>query len=177
MLRLLIKDITVEKKRKPKQLILHIRWQGEATEEIRCDVPVRIQDRIRYKDEFVGKIRTLAENHTNAQIAQLLNDEGLRSSKGGAFTPAAISWIRYKHQIPGPQLKRPDEFTVKEIAEKFEVSTGVVYYWIRNDYLDARRIQKGYPFWITLNPRKEKELRERVRTSYKLNRQHSERSL
>jgi hypothetical protein len=168
MLRLLIKDITVEKIYKPKQLILHIRWQGGATEDIRCDIPMRIQDRLRYKDEFVSKIRKLAEKYTNAQIAGLLNEEGLKSSKGKAFTPSAISWIRYRHRIARPQLKHPNELTVKEIAAKFEVSIAVVYYWIEKGYLDARMIQKGYPYWITLSPRKEKELRERVRTSYKL---------
>ena len=176
MLRLLIKDITVEKLLEPKHLILHIRWQGGTTEDIRCDIPMRIQDRIRYKAEFVSKIRKLAEKHTDGEIAELLNHEGLKASKGKAFTPSAISWIRYRHRIPAPQLKHPDEFTVKEIAAKFEVSAGVVYYWIENGYLDARMIQKGYPYWITLSPLKEKELRERVRTSYKLKTQHSERS-
>lgn len=177
MLRLLIKDITVEKFLEPKHLILHIRWQGGTTEDIRCDIPMRIQDRIRYKEEFVSKIRMLAEKHTNGEIADLLNREGLTASKGKPFTPSAISWVRHKHRIPTPQLKHPDEFTVKEISTKFEVSAGVVYYWIKSGYLDARMIQKGYPYWITLTPQKEKELRERVRTSYRLKTKHSERSL
>ena len=177
MLRLLIKDITVEKFLEPKHLILHIRWQGGTTEDIRCDIPMRIQDRIRYKDEFVSRIRMLAEKHTNGEIADLLNNEGLTASKGKPFTPSAISWVRYKHRIPTPQLKHPDEFTVKEIATKFEVSAGVVYYWIKSGYLGARMIQKGYPYWITLTPQKENELRERVRTSYRLKTKHSERSL
>jgi hypothetical protein len=179
MLRLLIKDVTVEKTLEPKQLILHIRWQGGAIEDMHCDIPMRIQDRIRYKDEFVSKIRILAEKHTNAQIAELLNQEGLKSSKGKPFTPSAISWIRYRHRIPRPQLKHPNELTVKEVAAKFEVSTHVVYYWIENGYLEARKIQKGYPFWITLTLSKEVELREKVATSYKLKQddpQHSERS-
>ena len=169
MLRLLIKDITVEKFLEPKHLILHIRWQGEATEDILCDIPMRIQDRTRYKKEFVSKIQKLAEKHTNAQIAELLNQEGVKSSKGKVFTPSIIKGIRRRYQIEGPQLKHANELTVKEIAEKFEVSIGVVYYWIESGYLAARKIQRGYPYWITLSPKKEKQLRERVRTSYKLN--------
>ncbi len=179
MLRLLIKDVTVEKTLEPKQIILHIRWQGGAIEDIHCDIPMRIQDKIRYKDEFVSKIRILAEKHTNAQIAELLNQEGLKSSKGKPFTPSTISWIRYRHRIPRPQLKQPNELTVRETAAKFEVSTHVVYYWIGNGYLEARKIQKGYPFWITLTSSKEVELREKAATSYKLKQddlQHSERS-
>jgi len=58
---------------------------------------------------------------------------------------------------------------VKEIADKFGVSRNFVYYWIRKGFLQARKIRKGYPFWITIDPMKEKELRQRIKNSYKLN--------
>ena len=176
MIRLLIKDITVEKILNPKKLILHIRWQGGAVEDIHCDLPRRIQDRIRYPEKFVNRIRELARDRTNAQIATVLNQEGLKSSTGKPFTPSMISWMRFKHGIPSPRLKRPAELTVKEVAQQLDVSTGVVYYWIRNGYLEARRIQDGYPFWITLTAEKEKELRDRIKASYRLKKrvaQHS----
>jgi len=168
MVRLLIKDITVEKILSPKQLILHIRWQGGATEDIHCDIPPRIQDRIRYPKEFVNRIRKLAGDRTDSQIAAVLNQKGLKSSKGKSFTPPMISGIRYKYGIPSPQLKRPTELTVKEVAQKFGISRGVVYYWIQNGYLEARRIQDGYPYWITLSSEMEKELRDRINVSDKL---------
>ena len=78
-----------------------------------------------------------------------------------------ISWIKYKHKIPGPKLKQNNEFTVKEVAKKFDVSTYMVYYWIERKYVNARRIKQGYPYWISLNSKKEKELRERINKSYK----------
>ena len=180
MLRLLIKDITVEKLLKPKRVVSHIRWQGEAIEDIVCDVPLRIQDRIRYKEQFVSRIRNLAKTHTDAHIAQMLSQEGLRSSKGKVFTASIIKWIRHNHNIPGPQLRHPTELTVKEVAVRFEISTGAVYYWIKKGHLEARRIQKGYPLWIELSSSKEAELRQRIAKSYKLKQnhpQHSERLL
>ena len=176
MIRLLIKDITVEKILNPKKLILHIRWQGGANEDIHCDLPRRIQDRIRYPKKFVSRIRELARDRTNAQIATVLNQEGLKSSTGKPFTPSMISWMRFKHGIPSPRLKRPAELTVKEVAQKLDVSTGVVYYWIRNGYLEARRIQDGYPFWITLSAEKEKELRDRIKASYRLKKRAAQHS-
>jgi len=176
MIRLLIKDITVEKILNPKKLILHIRWQGGAIEDIHCDLPQRIQDKIRYPDKFVCRIRELARDRTNAQIATVLNQEGLKSSTGKPFTPSMISWMRFKHGIPSPRLKRPAELTVKEVAQKLDVSTGVVYYWIRNGYLEARRIQGGYPFGITLTAEKEKELRDRIKASYRLKKRAAQHS-
>jgi len=168
MVRLLIKDITVEKVFKPKKLILHVRWQGGATEDIHCELPPRMSDRIRYKEDFLIKIKRLAKSYTDDHIAEALNQEGLLSAKGKPFTPSMITWIRYKHDIPSPQLKCSNELTVKEVADKFGVSKGVVYYWIERGYLEARKIRNGYPFWIILDSKKEKELREII-ISYKLN--------
>ena len=40
MLRLLIKDITVEKRRAERKAVLHIRWQGGAVEDLSVDLPL-----------------------------------------------------------------------------------------------------------------------------------------
>ena len=167
MVRLLVKDITVDRLPEKRHLILHVRWQGGKTEDICCDIPPRIQDRIRYKDEFVSRLRSLAKKYTDTQIAEILNNEGVVSSKGKPFTPTIIRWIRYRYQIPRPQLKQPKEHTVKEVAAKLAVDTSIVYYWIGHGELKARRIERGYPYWITLTPSKEAELREKIAASHK----------
>src|ERR1019366_6178601 len=38
---------------------------------------------------------------------------------------------------------KPEELTVAQVAAKFRVSHNVVYYWIRNDHLRARRSRPG----------------------------------
>ena len=169
ILRLLIKDITAEKIPEPKKLLLHVRWQGGATEDISCNLPLRACDEIRYGDEIVQKVRDLAAKLPDDQIADAFNKEGLRSSKGGPFTESKIRNIRSTHGIPSPQLKRPDELTVKEVADKFKVSHHVVYYWIERGYVKSRRLKYGLPFWIVLQDNDEQELRRRVAASYKLN--------
>lgn len=169
ILRLLVKDITVEKPREPKKLILHVRWQGGATEDIPCALPPQSYDKVRYSSEIVQKVRTLAQQLTDDQIADTLNGEGLSSAKGGSFTLSKIRFIRWAYDIPGAQLKRPNELTVKEMSQKFDVSQGVVYYWIERGYVTARRVKNGLPFFVTLEDGKEEELRKRVAESYKLN--------
>jgi len=169
ILRLLIKDITVEKIPEPKKLLLHVRWQGGATEDISCNLPLKACDQIRYADEIVQKVRDLAAKLPDDQIADAFNKEGLLSSKGGPFTESKIRNIRCTHAIPSPQLKRPDELTVKEVADKFKVSHHVVYYWIERGYVKSRRLKYGLPFWIVLQDNDEQELRRRVAESYKLN--------
>jgi len=48
VLRLLIKDITLEKRPATHQAILHLRWQGGATEDLTVALPLNASDRWRY---------------------------------------------------------------------------------------------------------------------------------
>ena len=164
ILRLLIEDITVERL-EGREVQLHVRWCGGMCEDISVTLPQKIQDRLRYPTDLIEEIRHLATKHTDAEVAKLLNDQGKRSSRGKRFTKNIISWIRCKHRIPAVQLKRPDELTVDEVAARFGVSRGVVYYWIERDVLAARRQAPGWPYWITLTKEKNDELREWVRSS------------
>ena len=78
--------------------------------------------------------------------------------------------IRNKYSIPSRKTngKRPEELTVKEICERFEISKDVVYYWINWGILNARRIDNGAPYWIALDSEKEEELRQKIVQSIKI---------
>lgn len=168
MLRLLIKDITVERPPGAPQALLHVRWQGGACTDVAVMLPPKIADRLRYPAETVERVRTLAQTRADADIAKHLNDEGLRSAKGKSFTASMIKWIRYRYEIPSPQLRRPEELTVTQVAERFGVSIHVVHYWIQRAVIKARQLNRGAPYWITLNPKKERELEAWVRRSAKI---------
>jgi len=168
ILRLLIKDITVERLSEQQQVILHIRWQGGACEDIIVNLPPKSYDKWRYPQQFVDEVRELAGNLTDDQIVELFNKKGLRSPKGNTFSKAMIKWIRYKHSIPSVRRKRPEELTVKQVSEKFNINPGVVYYWIEKNLLEIRRINNNAPYWITLDPEKEKALRQKILQSNKI---------
>ena len=168
ILRLVINDITVEKLPEPKQVMLHLRWQGGACEDIPLSLPLGINDRLRYREGIVDKIRNLALTLTDEQIIAKLNQEGLLSAKGTPFNDSKIKWIRYKHDIPSVELQQPDEITVKEATEKFAVSMWVVYYWIQRNIVQARRINRGSRYLIKIDADKEEELSEWVCNSSKI---------
>ena len=176
LLRLLVKDITVERLTEPRQVLLHVRWQGGACEDIAVDLPLPIADRLRYPEELVEQVRRLATEKADAEIADTLNQQGCRSAKGKPFTQSMIAWIRYKHRIPAPKLKRPEELTVAQVAEKFDVSPGVVYYWIGREVLPARRRNGGSALWITLDPETERRLRHWAEKSTRIQKSRSQQS-
>jgi DNA invertase Pin-like site-specific DNA recombinase len=168
MLRLLIKDITVEKPPNQKQLLVHIRWQGGAGTGLSVQLPLNIADRQRYPAALVDRVRELAHSLPDAQIADQLNREGQASATGKPYTTKIIQWVRWRYQIPPATLKRPEELTVPQVAQHFGISNHVVYYWIQHGLIQARQLNRGEPYWITLNATDEQKLRDWVRNSGKI---------
>ncbi len=167
MLRLLIKDITVEKPQ-PKQLLVHIRWQGGASTSYSVPLPPSIADRMRYPAALVDRVRDLAQRLTDTQIVDRLNQEGLVSALGKPFTVSMVRWIRHRYKIPAAKLKHPEELTVQQVAEQFGVNPNVVYYWIEHRVIRARRLNSGTPYWITVSDTDQQKLRDWVRNSAKI---------
>lgn len=168
MLRLLIKDITVDKPASQKQLRVHIRWQGGACSDVSVQLPLNIADRVRYPSAVVEKVRELAGHLPDGEIADQFNREGHVSAKGQPYTVKIIQWIRCRYRIPPAEFKRTEELTVRQVAERFGTSDQVVYYWIEHGVIQSRRINHGMPHWITLSEQDELRLREWVRKSRRI---------
>jgi len=168
MLRLLIKDITVEKSPQQKQLLIHIRWQGGTSSDLSVQLLPNMADRMRYPVALVDRVRELAQRLSDAQIVDQLNQAALVSAVGKPFTVSMIKWIRHAYKIPAAQLKHPDELTVHQLAERFAVNPNVVYYWIEHGVIQARRLNSGAPYWITVREGDEQKLRDWIRSSRKI---------
>ena len=147
---------------------MHIRWQGGACTDRCVQLPPSIADLVRYPAAVVMRVRELAQSLPDVQIAAQLNREGYNGAKGKPYTTKIIQWIRWRYQIPPATLKKPEELTVPQVAQQFEVSATVVYYWIEHGIIVARRLNDGAPLWITLKPGDEQKLRDWVRNSSKI---------
>jgi DNA invertase Pin-like site-specific DNA recombinase len=165
MLRLLIKDITVDKPANQKLLTAHIRWQGGACSDLSVQLPPNIADRLRYPAAVVDRVRDFARGSIDAEIAEEFNQEGRTSATGKPYTAKMIQWIRKCHGIPSAVLGKPEELTVQQVAKYFGASDSVVYYWIERRLIHARRLNAGMPYWITLDKADEQKLRNWVRNS------------
>ena len=174
ILRLLLKDITLEKRPATHQAILHLRWQGGAVEDLVVELPLKAADRWRYPEALVNKVRQLAQQQTDHQIALALGQEGLRSAKGRVFTASMVAWIRGKHRIAAPVRQQPGELTVRQLSQKFAVSQYVVYYWLNNGLVTARRTQPNGQMWITLTAQQEQELQAWVANSKRIAKSRSQ---
>jgi hypothetical protein len=116
----------------------------------------------------VDRVRHLAQSLPDGEIANSLNQEGYVSALGKPFTASMVQWIRYRYEIPKARLVRPEELTVQQVAERFRVSPNVVYYWIDRGVIQARRLNAGSPYWITLNETDEQKLRDWAHNSCRI---------
>ena len=169
ILRLLIKDITVKKLREENKIILHIRWQGGALETLEVHNPPPSNE-WQHSDELINRVKDLALVMTDQQIAETLTKEGVITKKGNPLTHRTIQWIRAKNNIPITPCG-PEEFSINQVAEKFNVSHYVVRYWFERKMINGRRV--GSKIWLSLDPEKEAKLKNKVKNSIKIGIVHS----
>ena len=84
-------------------------------------------------------LHTLGPTHGNARLAEHLNHTGHLTASGRAFDEDSVRWLRWKHRIPSPSPLADDELGVGQLARRLGVGDHVIYTWIRQGKLHARR--------------------------------------
>ena len=108
-------------------------------------------DRRKHTDNTISKIRELAATMDDHEIADQLNQDGLTTAEGKAFTYAGVRWIRYKHSISGPYQRNRIGISVAEAANLLNISTGKIYYGISAGKIPARKQHPGWPWEILID--------------------------
>jgi excisionase family DNA binding protein len=80
----------------------------------------------------------------------------------------AVQWVRHAYQIPAPSPCDSGEISVADAARRLGCSPGVVYYWIENGQLAARRSPSGR-LCIPWTPAIEANCHARIASSGHLN--------
>ena len=96
MVRLLIEDVTLLKR---EQILVHVRFKGGAIKSLSLPLPVGAPVLRKTPAAVVQEIDRLLDHHTEAQVATILNDQGLRSATGQAFTPMTIIKLRGRYGL------------------------------------------------------------------------------
>ena len=96
MLALLIEDVTLLKQR---QVTAAVRFRGGATTTLTLPRPLTAQQMRATHPEVRQHIDALLDEYTNAQVAHLLNERGLRTGAGEAFDSASVQWVRLSAKL------------------------------------------------------------------------------
>jgi DNA invertase Pin-like site-specific DNA recombinase len=141
MLRLMIQDVTLLR---GDDIHVCVRWKGGATSELHLPIPPCAWELRRTPQVVLDRIADLAKEHTDEQIAEILNREGLHSNTVQTFTYEHIARLRIAKRIPGyyDHLRRAGMVTCKEITARTGVGEMTVRKWRRSGLLRAVRYSR-----------------------------------
>ncbi len=150
-----------------------MRWQTQACSALEVPRPKPAYVVRRTAPEVLKRIRQLAPDHTDIEIAERLNNEGTRSGQGGAFSPSKVNWLRYTYGMKrgcplGPAAcptgQRGDgRSSAQAAAEQLNVTVYTIADWCKSGKLDGVQVAPRGPWWVVLSPEIITALRKSVR--------------
>jgi DNA invertase Pin-like site-specific DNA recombinase len=138
MARLLLEDVTL---RRDDDILVQVRFKGGATQELHLPLPLSAWALRKTKPEIIAEIDQLLNEHSESEVARLLNERGWRSSSGNAFTLRMIHQLRFTYSLK-PRRERLREkgwLTVHEVALLLGCPWTSVNHWRTAGLLESIR--------------------------------------
>ena len=134
MVRLLLEDVTLNR---DEQIKLEIRFKGGAHKTLNLPLPLCGWQQRVTPPSVIGEIDRLLNEHTPAQIADILKARGITSGAGASFHPQLVARLaRNYHLKPRyDRLRERGMLTLQEMADKLQVTPTTVKIWLRRGLL------------------------------------------
>jgi DNA invertase Pin-like site-specific DNA recombinase len=151
MLRLLIEDVTLTK---GDTLHVDIRFVGGATRSLDLPLPKSCVE-LRTTDAAVVKeIDQLIDTYTDKEIAELLNERGVRTVVTTPWTAARICRLRHIYRLTDrrTRLLAQGLLTPEAVAARYDVVVSTVHLWRRRGLLRAHPVNDRGDFLYEIPP-------------------------
>lgn len=128
--RLLVADVTLIK---AETITVNVRLSGGAIRTLTLERPLPIAQIRKFKPDLVAEVDRLLDRHCDRQIADILNQRGLRTWEGKSFNLKKIAFIRAAYNLPSRRQRLRDRgmLTTQEVAERFAIAETTVHQWGR----------------------------------------------
>jgi hypothetical protein len=158
MVRFVIREVIVDQKRVKGKVWFQINWQTGTITQHWYERRVRSYAEHAQWDTIEQLVRNLhGQQKPDAEIADALNAEGLRTTKQLPFNGDAVWHIRKQLSLPavfpvGTQPLRwaDGTYSIQGVAQALGVFPGTVYKWLRTGRLEGHQLRPGLPWKITL---------------------------
>jgi len=139
MMRLLIADVTL---RKGKTIHADIRFTGGATRSVEIPLPKTCIELRTTDAAIVREIDTLLDTYTDAEIADLLNERGVRTATMQPFTRITVIRLRTAYGLTSrrTRLLKAGLLTPEDVARRYGLRLSTVHEWRRRGLLRAHPI-------------------------------------
>jgi DNA invertase Pin-like site-specific DNA recombinase len=134
------------------QVNVELHWAGGHRTGTRLIRPVARLEQLSYYPQLTNRVRELYQQGLPARaIAQRLNTEGWRPAKrretfnrvmvGSLLSRLGLKTGTAKQQHTCGVARKPNEWTLKELAGKLEMSESTLYAWLHRGNLKARQVK------------------------------------
>ena len=136
MIRLLLEDVTLTK---GDEIAAGVRFRGGATRGLTLPLAQSAWQLRQTSAEVVAEIEALLDDHTEGQIARILNKRGRVSGEGLPFHAIMVQRLRRDHELKTryDRLGEAGMLTLGEIADLLGVSSATVKIWRSRGLLSA----------------------------------------
>jgi excisionase family DNA binding protein len=173
ILRLLIRNVVLDKKRESGMVWIKVIWQTGATSEHSVRRSVHSYRQHSDLNHLQQRIRELnAANKMDAEIAVVLNHEGFLPARKRTFSGADIYLLRKRWSVSTVKINRSEEnpdqwpdgsYSVKGAAKLLGITEQTVFKWLHNGRLTGQQLAKGMPWRVRLPRKRLAELSKRIR--------------
>ena len=111
-----------------------VRFRGGSTTTLTVPRPLTAQQLPATHENVRQHIDLLLDEYTDAQVARILNERGMRTGAGEAFDTVSVKWVRHSAKIKSLKERLLEEgwLTVKEVSARLGIS---------RDAINKRRLQ------------------------------------
>jgi hypothetical protein len=150
IIRIPIREIVADVDEKQRESVLPIHWAGGAHSELRLKKSDTGKHRHCTNIEAVEVIHKMAGKFPDEQIAATLNRLRLRTGADNAWNQNRVYSVRHYHQLPAfnPNQRNLDEVTLKEAAQRLELSPPSVRHMIEHNILPGQQVVECAPWQI-----------------------------
>ena len=136
---LLIEDVTLVR---AERLTAHVCFKGGATRTLVMPVPLPIWQLHRTEQAVLQEIDRLLDDHTDSQVANILNERGVRTCEGRLFTAANVGALQRAWGIKDrfTRMRASGMLTLDEVAAAIGVCTTTIKKW------NQWGVLKGHPY-------------------------------
>ena len=173
IVRLIIKEVALDQKRRRGFVWIRVIWQTGAASEHWVQRTVQSYAAHADADGIRDRIIELnGMNKLDAEIAATLNKEGLRTAHGPEFSGNMVHVLRKRWGIKtvkingteaNPQRWPDGSYSVQGAAEVLGITSQTIFDWLRKGWLSGQQLAKGMPWQIFLSPDQATEFKARAR--------------
>jgi DNA invertase Pin-like site-specific DNA recombinase len=155
LLRCLIRDVTLDGVIQPGQVVVHVCWQTGATTTVSVRRP-QASDHLETDAAILERIRLLAVDHDDGQIAERLNAEHFQTRWGKDWNYQRVHAVRVRHHISsacpivplGDGARGDGLLPVRTAARLLNVSPSAIAWWARAGILVKQQLPGHNPVWV-----------------------------